>query len=256
MATSSNMSTTGLLFRRAGEMGLEPEWLVRNGLFAVTINGKEQFINFERSPFNSHIGISLSGNKYLTRLILKRNGLPNIPFCKPRNIQKAEEFLAIHGKIIAKPLRGSGSRDINIVTNKAQLSSLEITKYILEKYIAGIELRYLVLEGKVIAVHQSIYGQSVEASRTLERVSFEEIQWDAERVEMSLAVAKLLGLKFVAVDYLITPQGESYILEVGSAPGFKWFHAPSSGPSIDIAKLFLEAYITNSGSPVVEGVTT
>ena len=249
------MSTTGLLFHQAGEMGLDPKWLVRNGLFAVTIDGREQFVNFERSPFNSHIGISLSGNKYLTRLILRRNGLPNIPFCKPQNLQKAEEFLGLHGKIVAKPLRGSGSRDIHIVTDKAQLSSLAITKYILEKYIVGIELRYLVLEGKVIAVHQSNYGQSVEASRTLERVSFEKIEWDAGRVEMSLSVAKLLGLKFVAVDYLITPEGESYILEVGAAPGFKWFHTPSSGPAVDVAKLFLEAYVSNSAQTVSEGVS-
>jgi glutathione synthase/RimK-type ligase-like ATP-grasp enzyme len=239
-------TTTQLLFSAAGSMGLDPQWVVKNGLFAITINNTEHYINFERSPINSHLSISLSGNKYLTRLILKRHGLLNIPFKRARTQESALEFLLKYEKIIAKPVRGSGSRDIHIITNANELKELNISAYILEKYQPGIEMRYLVLGDKVVAVHRSSYGVSVEETRELERISYAENEWDQVIAAQSLHIAKLLGLEFAAVDYIVDENGTYHVLEVGAAPGFKWFDTPSSGPKVDIAKMFLDSYIAKS----------
>lgn len=222
-------------------MGLEPLWMTPNGLFVVSIEGRDRYINLAHSTLNSHASTSLAKNKYLTRLILERNGMQNIPFSRPQTHAEAEAFLHKHARIIAKPLCGSGARDVHLITHVRQLQDLEITGYILEKYIAGKELRYLVLNGTVIGVHESDYGVSVEETRPLRRISYRRANWDQSLIASSVKIANILNLRFTAVDYLIDPSGHAYILEVNTTPGLKWFHAPTTGPVVDVARLFLEA---------------
>lgn len=222
-------------------MGLRPVWVVRNGLFAITVNGREQYVNFARSFLNSDLAASLARDKYLTRLIMQRHGLPNIPFARARTLDSAKAFLATHGTIIAKPVSGSGARDIHIVTHPAQLDALVISNYILEQYIAGEEMRYLVLNGAVIGVHRSEYGTSVAADRPLQRISYPEHIWDDRLVADSLRIADVLGLRFAAIDFLVDANGQYQVLEVNTVPGLKWFHSPSSGPRVDVARQLLEA---------------
>lgn len=249
MASTPRLGTAELLYRCARKMGLRPTWVTPDGMFAISVHGTERYINFARSPLNSHTGASLAKDKYLTRLILARHNMQNIPFARPQTQASAEAFLAAHGKIIAKPVEGSGSRDIHVVTNAAQLADLTITGYILEKYIAGKEMRYLILNGEVIGVHQSEYGTSVEEDRVLRRISYPKTAWDAALAASSLQIARVLDLAFVAVDFLVDDTGRAYILEVNTTPGLKWFHAPSTGPKVDVARLFLEA-IVGKGRPV------
>jgi glutathione synthase/RimK-type ligase-like ATP-grasp enzyme len=243
MAISQKLGTAELLFRRAQEMGLRPVWMTPYGMFAITLDGRERYVNFAHSPLNSDASASLAKDKYLTRLILERHNMQNIPFVLPRSQAEAAAFLRQYGKIIAKPVTGAGARDIHIVTSPAQLEALKITRYILEKYIAGKELRYLLLNGQVIGVHRSEYGTSVEESRTLQRISYPEARWNPVLIHSSLRIADILDLRFTAVDYLIDDTGKAYILEVNTMPGLKWFHAPSSGPVVDAARLFLESMV-------------
>jgi glutathione synthase/RimK-type ligase-like ATP-grasp enzyme len=240
-AISPKLSTPELLYIRARQMGLQPAWILPNGLFAIIIHGQERYINFARSPLNSHTSASLAKNKYITRLILERHHMQNIPFLLPESYEAAALFLQTHGKIIAKPIQGAGAHDIHIVVTSAELQGFSDGRYILEKYIAGIELRYLVLNGKVIGVHRSDYGTSVAETRPLERISYLKMHWNPKLVTASLQVAGILGLKFAAVDFLIDAKGNPYILEVNTTPGLKWFHAPTAGPAIDVAGQFLEA---------------
>lgn len=242
------LGTTELLYRTAQQMNLDPHWITPGGLFAVTFNGRERYVNFARSPLNSHTSSSLTKNKYLTRLILERHQMPNIPFIRPTSQDAAAVFLATHKKIIAKPLTGSGAHDIHIITEPSQLTTLNITKYILEKYIVGQEMRYLVLNGAVIGVHRSDYGTSVLEDRQLLRISYPHEEWDPQLTSTAIRAASALDLNFAAVDFLVTQAGRPYVLEVNSAPGLKWFHAPSSGPVVDVARQFLEAVFKPAGT--------
>ncbi|CAN5361800.1 hypothetical protein BH09PAT4_BH09PAT4_04910 [soil metagenome] len=248
MATDTKLGTSELLFRCAYQMGLRPTWITPGGLFAVSVAGQEKYVNCGQSSISSHLSSSLAKNKYSTRLILQRHNLPNIPFARVRSQEDAQMFLAQHDKIIAKPIQGSGSKDIHIITSAAQLTPLIISKYILEKYIAGTEMRYLVLNDAVIAVHRSEYGTSVDKDRALQRFSYPHNEWDQTLVDSSLQIAKILGLKFTAIDYMIDEVGRAYVLEANSTPGLKWFHAPTSGPIVDVARLFLEALVEDTYS--------
>ena len=243
-AASDKLGTAQLLYQRASLMGLKPAWVSPGGLFAITTDSGRRYVNSGCSVFNSHTSVSLAKNKYFTRLICEEHGLPNIPFARPKAITAAAVFLDLHGKIIAKPVSGSGARDIHIIETIPELMELtHIENYILEKYVAGKEMRYLILNGTVIGVHHSEYGVSVQEDRMLERISLEPTDWDSDLMELALRTAKILDLKFAAVDFIITANNQAYILEVNTAPGFKWFHAPTSGPVIDVAGLFLTAMI-------------
>lgn len=242
-----------LLFRRADAMGLKPDWVTPGGLFAVRVGDREEYVNLARSPLNSHTGASLARNKYLTRRILERNNMKNIPFMLPSTHSEAVQFLDRHEKIIAKPISGSGARDIHIITTSDELIGLKIKKYILEKYIDGKELRYLVLNDSVIGVHLSEYGVSVAEDRQLERISYPIDAWDQALVDSAVHTTRILGLRFAAVDFLVDDSGDAYILEVNTVPGLKWFHAPTSGPIVDVAGQFLEAILNNVGKSSMAG---
>jgi len=246
ISSTKKTGTAALLFASAEKMGLNPAWITPNGLIVVKTCNGERYLNYEMSSLNSHVSVGLARDKYKTRLILDRHSLPNIPYSRPTSYEQAEAFLEIHKKIIVKPLRGSGSADIHIVCSSEELAELDIKNRILEKYIAGKEVRYLLLNGSVIGVHESKYGTSVDEHRDLERISYDSSLWDSELVEMSIKISNILGLAFSAVDYLIDEDGRRYILEVNSRPGFKWFHSPSEGPAVDVAKLFLEAMLSDN----------
>lgn len=242
---SPRLGTTELLFRRSIDMGLQPAWVIPGKLFAVSIRGNETYVNITQSPFNSHASVSLARDKYFTRRVLERNDIPNIPFARPTTHAEAVVFLATHGTIIAKPVSGSGSNDIHIVTSTAQLRQLRIEDYIIEKYIAGKEMRYLVLNGEVAGVYRSDYGTSVEVTRALECVTFPRDEWDEALIESSLQITRVMDLSFAAIDFLIDDAGCAHVLEVNTMPDLKWFHAPTSGPTVDVAGLFMEAIVAD-----------
>jgi glutathione synthase/RimK-type ligase-like ATP-grasp enzyme len=235
--------TVELLFSSAQQMGLRPEWIVHDELFVVTTPTGEHYVNYGRSSMNSHVGVSVTRNKYQTRKVLARHGLPNIPYISTASLAEAKAFLVSHGTIIAKPLLGSGSVDIHIIRQVSQLENLKISGYILEQYIPGREMRYLVLGDEVIAVHESRYGESVSHDRELQRISYEPADWDPALIDLSVQISQIVGLSFAAVDFMIDGQGQHHILEVNSCPGFKWFHSPSEGPPVDVASRFLQVLV-------------
>lgn len=233
--------TAQLLFDAADEMGLCPHWIIANNLFTISVDGREEYVNFARSSLNSAVSASLAKNKYFTRVILERHKVPNIPFMHPQSTEMAEDFLQRYEKIIVKPIDGSGARDVRIVTMPQQLKSLKINDYILEKYIQGREVRYLTLDSSVLAVHESEYGDSVAANRPLRRISYARSMWEDHLSAESVRIARVLKLRFAAVDFIIDSKGQHYLLEVNTMPGLKWFHSPTSGPVVDVARHLLEA---------------
>jgi hypothetical protein len=72
----SKLGTAELLFESASRLGLRPTWISPDGLFVISRNEEEHYVNFAHSPLNSHVSASLAKDKYLTRLILERNNLP------------------------------------------------------------------------------------------------------------------------------------------------------------------------------------
>lgn len=253
---TEKLGSAELLFRTAYNMGLCPSWLKRGSIFAIPTMHGERYINYSISSINSQLSSSMVGNKNAARLVLARQGFPSMAHLAPSTHAEAQAFLARHKKVVVKPIKGSNSHDVHIVESPGQLASFDVREYIFEEYAPGKELRYLLLNNKVISVHESQYGESVAEDRDLKRISYPRAGWDPILVALSLKVARVFGLRFAAVDYIIGADGRARILEVNSSPGLKWFHAPTSGPPVDIARLFLEAMLDDmhSNIPLAPGL--
>lgn len=240
---TNKLGSTELLFRAASDMGLRPSWIKQGSIFAILTHNGERYVNQSISSLNSQLSSSMVSNKNAARLVLEREGFPTMEYLVPINNTEAQAFLAKHKKIIVKPINGSNSHDVHIVELPEQLAAFNVRRYIFEEYAPGKEVRYLILNDEVIGVHESQYGESVAEDRDLKRISYERTTWNSALVTLSLKVAKIFGLRFASVDYIIGPDGRMRILEVNSSPGIKWFHAPTSGPVVNVAHLFLQAML-------------
>ena len=252
---TKKLSSAELLFKAANKMGLRPSWLKPGSIFAIPTSDGERYINYSISSMNSQLSSSMVGNKNAARLVLARRGFPTMAHLVPANHVDARAFLTKYKKIVIKPINGSNSRGVHIIESPEQLIPFNVQNHIFEEYAPGREVRYLLLNNRVIGVHESQYGESVAEDRNLKRISYPRISWDPELVVLSQEVAKAFGLRFAAVDYIIGPDGRARILEVNSSPGMKWFHAPSSGPVVDVAGLFLRAMLDDGhlGTPTASG---
>ena len=229
----------------AESMGLKAKLINDHGMVAIEVNGKEVYLFHKTSNPNSQMATWLANNKYAARVIFERNCLPNIPFCYPKSDDEAINFLLDHGKIICKPLKGGHSQNIHLVTTKDELRKLDIPRCILEKFIDGQEVRFLVVAGEVKAVHHKVYDGPINNPETVRRVSIDKNMWDEQMSGLAVKASKALGLKFTAVDFLVTKKNEAYLLEINSAPGLDRFQKPDEGPPLNIMKLYLEQIIDN-----------
>lgn len=232
-----------LVLSTAKGMSLKATLLNDQGLVAIEADGKEVYLFHKTSNPNSQMATWLANNKYVARVIFERKGLPNIPFCYPASDVEAADFLTEHGKIILKPLKGGHSQYVHLVTTKDELKKLDLSQCILEKFIDGQEVRLLVVRDEVKAVHHKVYNGPINNPDTVHRVSIEENQWDGQLMGLAIKAAQALGLRFTAVDFLVTTQNEVYLLEINSAPGLDRFQQPNEGPPLNIMKLYLEQII-------------
>lgn len=235
--------TAELLFKEAKLLHLEPTWLTEYGLFSITVKNKKRYVYYSYSPINSHLSSRSVFDKHATRRILQDHNLPNIPYTLAATREDVQAFLRDQIAIIAKPKLGSHSRNIYLIRSTDDIPQLNYIDYIFEKYIKGKEYRYLVLDKKVVAVHQKLYEGPINNLDTLKRISFPKEQWSHALIDLALEATDVMHLSFAAIDFLIDQNGKPHILEINSAPGLWYFHHPAEGPTVNIARMFLETFL-------------
>ncbi|HSX08953.1 MAG TPA: ATP-grasp domain-containing protein [Candidatus Saccharimonadales bacterium] len=235
--------TALVLFEEAKKMNLKPQWLTDYGLFSIEINGQFGYVFYSRNMFNSNLSGFLAMDKHATRVVLEQNAMPNIPFGMFKTKKDVILFLDEHKRIIAKPVVGSSSKDVHLISSQHEIPDIVFEKYIFEKFIEGREMRYLVFQNSVIAVHEKVYEGPINDVEKVKRISYPKNTWNEKLVKLSIQITKLLFMKFAAVDYLIDKEGSMYVLEVNSSPGLYFFEHPTAGPTIPISRIFLEETI-------------
>jgi glutathione synthase/RimK-type ligase-like ATP-grasp enzyme len=237
---SSPIRSAGILFKEAEKLGLKPKLLTEYGVFLVEVSRKKIYLFDGRTILNNQMAAYIAENKHVTRLILQKEQLPNIPFLLPETYEEAVDFLHVHEQLILKPTLGTNAEGVYLIDSETKLKNYDLTARIMEKYIAGREFRYLVLDNEVIAVHERQHTGEINVKQNVRRISYPEETWDTELTEVAKKTSRALNLRFSAVDFLITSENAAFILEVNSAPGIAWFHEPSEGPAVNVAKMILE----------------
>lgn len=231
-----------ILFSEAEALGLKPRWEIGREFLSVEGTGKRHYLSYTRSPFNSQISSGMAMQKQQTHVVLEQAGFPTIPYLRPRNLVEAEAFYDQEQPLVCKPIAGRDMKGVFRVASREDLGLLRYpSKMLLEKYIEGLEVRYLVFRRKVVAVQQKEVRPTSESEFAKWVTNVPEGQWQPELAELAVAVAERMGLGLVAVDFICQPDGVALILEVNSLPGISLFHYPDAGEVINVARLILEA---------------
>lgn len=233
-----------LLFEEAEKRKLSPQWETKYGLFSYQLEHEKRYLFFSKLPFNSQLAADFAFNKHFTHIILDQAGLPSIPYCVPDNQAQAQTFLNTYQNIIIKPTRGKRSSQVKRLSTSSDLSSLNLESMILEQYIAGTEVRYLTLFGKVIGVIQKHSHPLSNRPWHKQHETLSKSQWDSKLSQLATQAAKALQLNWGAVDFIVSSEQKPVILEVNSAPGLSVFHNPDKGKPINIAKMVFDKLIT------------
>ena len=229
-----------ILFEEAIAQGLSPTWETKFGLFSVQHDGKTKYIYSTHLPINSTLGAYLTKDKYTTNKILEKHGYPIIPYIFTKNIHEVNHFFDKENPIIAKPVMGQQAHDVNLITQQDNIKQYELAETLFEKFIKGTEYRYIVLQGKVIAAQLKTLNPTPQYPWRKDITNLETTEYDDIFKNMALKIAELVGLQFVATDFLLDSSGNRYILELNSAPGLYDLYNPDKGKPIKLGKLLLE----------------
>ncbi len=183
-------------------------------------------------------------DKYLTlqRLAAARLPIPRTAVCQTLE-QTLEATSQLGSDIVLKPLFGSEGKGLERATNSEELKAtatrwLELGRVLyLQEFIphAGWDLRLLVIGDRVWSMRRS----NAQDWRTNASRGSANSPWTPNERELEFAhkAAAAVGASFAGVDLVYDQHGAPYLLEVNSAPGWKYI---SAATGVDIAAELLE----------------
>ncbi len=230
-----------ILFEEAEKCGLQPTWLTKFGLFSIKKDTKTFFIYLTKLSINSSLANYITDDKYTARVVLGKNSFPNIPYLFTTAPKELNHFFDQHQPIIAKPVFGERQQNVRLVQKREDLVTFNLEETIFEKYIPGVEFRYFILKGKVIAAQTKTLKPTPQNPWGKYVANLTDADYDAVCVDIAIKIAKLIGQQFFAVDFIKDSEGKLWILELNSMPGLFYLYHPDEGEPIKIGNLLLEA---------------
>ncbi len=169
---------------------------------------------------------SITNNKYHTTKLVSELDI-NIPTTSLTTTPEATMQIVkkIGYPAVVKLLSGFGGKGVMLINSDKELKPILDTLNIFEEFICLQEyvpagkkdIRYLVIGSNVIAIQR--IGKDWRANVSIGGKAY-EVPPEKELKDISLKVAKFLGLEICAVDFVQTPQQENYLIEVNFTPGF------------------------------------
>ena len=188
---------------------------------------------------NSASAIEKTVDKYYTSSLLEDAGLPT-----PRTIvtecfdEAAAAFVELGGDVILKPLFGSEGKGMMRLTD-ADLAhrifrALELGRYVyyLQEYIPhdDWDIRAFVLGGRLLAA--SARRGNGWKTNVAQGARSEALALDPTLTALALRAASLVDTDYAGVDIVCSRQGDPFVLEVNSIPGW---HGLQTTVTFDIA---------------------
>ena len=166
----SKFNCVGALLQAAEKRGVAVEVVdEKSKLMIFSKNEKSCYVKRHVTDINSQMAAMLTGNKFLTKRLLEKNGIPVPVGFKEKNFEKVLKRLArkeIKFPLVVKPTNGSqgGAVTVDIQDKEWLEKAINETKkynslkkggpgaFLVEEYIKGGDFRFLVLDGKVLTV--------------------------------------------------------------------------------------------------------
>lgn len=197
---------------------------------------------------NRPAAIEACVDKYLATSRLQAAGLP-----VPRTIvcesldEAMQAFVELGEWVVVKPIFGSEGRGLVEIADEASayrvlrsLTTIDAVLY-LQEFIpnAGWDARAFVIGGKVVAA-MTRHAASDFRTNASRGGRCERISLGADQEQLAIASAAAVGAPIAGVDLLQSKDGEWFVLEVNSTPGFQ---ALSACTGVTIARLLMEFLI-------------
>lgn len=201
-----------------------------------------------RRVINPPSAIEACVDKYLATARIAAAGLPT-----PRTIvcegkdDALVGFARLGGDVVLKPLFGSEGRGMlrldrpalaeRVIQTVSRLGEV----FYLQEFIRhpGFDFRALIVGGRVVAAMKRFsngdFRTNVSQGARAEACHL-PLAWN----DLATSAAKALGAPVCGVDLLPGPDGEPYVLEVNSTPGFR---ALAESTGVDIAAAIID-YLT------------
>lgn len=177
---------------------------------------------------NTPGAIEKTVDKYYTSTLLEDAGLPT-----PRTIvtecfdEAIAAFIELGGDIILKPLFGSEGKGMMRLTDRDLahriFRALEQGRYVyyLQEYIPhdDWDIRAFVLGGNLLAA--SVRRGTGWKTNVAQGARSEALTLDSHLTALALKAAAVVGTDYAGVDIICSRQGDPYVLEVNSIPGWR-----------------------------------
>ncbi|EKE15681.1 MAG: hypothetical protein ACD_11C00115G0021 [uncultured bacterium] len=166
----SKFNCVGALLQAAQKYGVAVEVVDKKSqLMIFSKNKKSCYVKGHIADINSQMAAMLTSNKFLTKRLLAKNGIPIPAGFKEKNLEKVLKRLAdgeIKFPLVVKPTNGSqgGAVTVDIqdrewlekaIDEAKRYNSLKKNRqdaFLVEEYVTGSDFRFLILDGKVLTV--------------------------------------------------------------------------------------------------------
>lgn len=174
-------------------------------------------------------------DKIATKRVLERAGVPTAPF---EVLPRGADATALPLPVVVKPPRDGSSVGISKVAEPGQWAAAVQAaravdaqgEVLVEAYIPGREWTVGVLGGEALPVVEICapngwYGFAEKYTQGMTQYAFPESAEDAPLIAkcqvLALLAFQAVGCRGVSrVDFRVTPEGQPYVLEINTIPGF------------------------------------
>jgi GNAT-family acetyltransferase (TIGR03103 family) len=148
-----------IIVNEARRRGIGIEVLdVEGGYFALVLGGRRIVCRESLSELTSAVAMSRCDDKAVTHRLLRNAGLRVPEQTRFEALDQAEAFLSKLGRLVVKPARGEQGAGISVDVRDPETLERAIAaarrvcdKVILEEFVAGDDLRIVVIADKVVA---------------------------------------------------------------------------------------------------------
>lgn len=183
---------------------------------------------------NSASAIERTVDKYYTSFLLADAGIPTPRSLVTEDFDAALEACRTMGDVILKPLFGSEGKGMVRVGDEETayrvLRAWELNRniYYIQEYLPHFQedIRAFVVGGRVeAAMLRRGTGWKTNFSQGAE---VRPVELSARMAELALEASRLLGLDYAGVDLMRAEDGETYVLEINSIPGWRGLQKTTS----------------------------